>query len=90
MDRIFLTYFVDMVYFDFEVCENQTYNLRRDNETVPNSENITVPWKKSGCVFSLPHSREVYALEIPQIVRIGLISKFLFSSKLKSDIRLVR
>lgn len=82
MDCIFLTYFVDMVYFDFEVCENQTYNLRRDNETVPNSENSTLPWKKSGCFFSLLCSPEVYARETPKIVCIGLISKFFFHRNL--------
>lgn len=82
MDCIFLTYFVDMVYFDFEVCENQTYNLRRDNETVPNSENSTLPWKKSGSVFSMLRSPEVYARETPQIVCIGLISKFFFHRNL--------
>lgn len=37
MDCIFLIHFVDIVYFDFEVYEDQTYDLKRDNKTVPNS-----------------------------------------------------
>lgn len=78
MDCIFLIHFVDIVYFDFKVHEDQTYDLRWDNKTVPNSENRTLPWKKSGYVFSYLRSQEVNALETPQIVCIRRICKFFF------------
>lgn len=32
-----------IVYFDFEVYEDQTYDLKMDNKTVLNSENRTLP-----------------------------------------------
>lgn len=76
MDCIFLVHFVDNVYFD--VYEDQTYDLKRDGKTVPNSENRTLPWKKSGYVCSYLRSQEVYALETPQIVCIRRISKYFF------------